>query len=442
MKKNVFVPAMLLAIGASVWTGCSSNKTTSDEGKPAPAAEKAAPVEDKTPVTLTLLNGNGLSETDFQIMFVNPIQKKYPYITVKLTSTTNIANLITAGETPDLVATHNGNFGPYQELQLLYDMTELAKVNKLDLTRFDPIAMQAMAVTSPTALNALPYALNFSALYYNKDLFDSFGVPYPKDGMTWDEAIEVGKRMTRKLGDTQIKGLDPYAVTRFQRILGNTFYDTKTNKSTLNTPEWKFIFEHTKNILKIPGNEWTDAETKNATSSEANFYTKRTAAMYGGNNMHPKLGEPTKAGLNWDVAQYPSFPNRPGINTDVDAHLVFITSTSKHKDQAMKVLVELTSNETEMELARKTARRTPLVDKQFEAAFAAELDYTKGKNNAGMFKSKMFNSPLRPRYTTEASNFLKAAFYDYYNGKDVNTALREADEKMNQFLTTAASGSK
>ncbi|MEF3306505.1 ABC transporter substrate-binding protein [Paenibacillus sp. GYB003] len=426
--------AMLLAAGAAVWTGCGGG-----EPPPASGEGQAVPAESAKPVTLTMLDGNGLSDADFEVMFVKPIRTKYPHITVKRTSTTNIANLIAAGETPDLITTHNGNFGPYQELNLMYDMSELARLNKLDTSRFDPVVMQAMAVTGPAALNAIPYALNFSALFYNKDLFDSFGVAYPKDGMTWDEAIELGKRMTRKLGDVQIRGLDPYAVTRFQRILGNTFYDPKTNKSTLNTPEWKSIFELSKTILSIPGNEWTEAELKNAISPETNFYGSRISAIYGGNNMIFRLAEPTRSGLNWDVAQYPSLPARPNVYNDIDAHLTFITSTSKHKEEAMKVLVELVSDETQMELARKTARKSPLADKRFEAAFAADLEYAKGKNITGMFKSKMINSPVRPKYTTQATNFVKEAFYDYYRGKDVNTALREADDKLNQFLAAEAS---
>ena len=35
-------------------------------------------------------------------------------------------------------------------------------------------------------------------------------------------------------------------------------------------------------------------------------------------------------------------------------------------------------------------------------------------------------------------DFLKEAFYQYYNGTDVNTVLSEADEKMNQFLQQAS----
>jgi multiple sugar transport system substrate-binding protein len=444
MKRNVFAVSLLAAFGAAALAGCSSQEKQSISETnnpplgepPPPAAAKPEPAPE--PVTLMMMDQNGLNEFDFELMFVRPIEKKYPHIKVVKTSTNNITQLLASGEVPDLITTHNGNFGVFDDLQLLYDHTQLAKCMKLDLTRFDPTVLKALAITSPTVLNGIPYSLNFSALYYNKDLFDTFGVPYPPDGMTWDEAIELGKKMTRKLGDVQIRGLDPYALTRFQRILGNTFYDPVTNKSTLNTPEWKRIFEFTKSIITIPGNEWTDAEVKNAVSGEANFYQKRISAMYGGNNMVPRLEKPTQEGLNWDVAQYPSMPERPNVFNDIDAHLTFITSASKHKEEAMKVLAELISEETQMELVRKTGRKSPLSDPKYDAAFAQDMPFARDKNHAGVFKSHFTNSPVRPKYFSQANTYIKEAFYSYYHGQDVNSALREADEKMNKFLEAEA----
>lgn len=433
IKRNKLLFVLILALAVLAWSGCSStpSETESSDGQEAGG-------KDNEPVTITVLNGNGLSEEHFRLIFEDPVKKKHPHITLEQTSTTNIDTLVTAGETPDLILTHNGNFGRFQELDLMYDMSELARKLDLDLGRFDPVVVEAMAVTGPGALNGMPYALNFSALFYNADYFDAFGVGYPEDGMTWDEAIELGKRMTREYNNMQIRGLDPYALTRFQRILGNTFYDPETNQSTLNTPEWRFIFEKMKEIISIPGNEWTDAEVRNGVSPATNFYNERNSAMYAGNNIVFNLKEPTENGLNWDVAQYPSFPERPNVYNDIDAHLTFITKASEHKEDAMKVIIETVSDETQLSMARQTARKSPLADPKFEAEFAADIDYAQGKNIAGMFKGKMINSPVRPRYTTEASNFLKEAFYQYYNGTDVNTVLSEADEKMNQFLQQAS----
>ena len=42
-----------------------------------------------------------------------------------------------------------------------------------------------------------PLSLQINVLFYNKNIFDGFGVSYPQDAMTWDEFIETAKRVTR-----------------------------------------------------------------------------------------------------------------------------------------------------------------------------------------------------------------------------------------------------
>ena len=35
-------------------------------------------------------------------------------------------------------------------------------------------------------------------LYYNKDLFEKWDVPYPKSGWTWDDFLQTAKALTRE----------------------------------------------------------------------------------------------------------------------------------------------------------------------------------------------------------------------------------------------------
>ena len=48
-----------------------------------------------------------------------------------------------------------------------------------------------------------PLSLQINVLFYNKNLFDRFGVPYPQDAMTWDEFIDTAKRVTRSTDSPQ-----------------------------------------------------------------------------------------------------------------------------------------------------------------------------------------------------------------------------------------------
>ena len=38
---------------------------------------------------------------------------------------------------------------------------------------------------------AIPSGMNPLVVYYNQDLFDQYGVPYPENGWTWDDFLSV-----------------------------------------------------------------------------------------------------------------------------------------------------------------------------------------------------------------------------------------------------------
>lgn len=418
--------AVLIA-GMSVTAGCG------DKGK-----DTGEDTDTSTePAALTIFfQAANPSVDEFNSIFVNPLKEKHPNIKLeRVIGDGKLENLVAAGQTPDLIYAHVGNLYAIKELGLLDDLTPLIKKNNVDMNRFNPIVLQAIEQATPGHLSAFPYMLNLKALYYNKDLFDKFGVPYPKDGMTWDDAIEVGKRVTRTDGGNPYKGFIAYAVTSLQRSMGNSFYDPKTKKGTLDTPEWKSFFDVWVRIYKIPGNELTRPTAIDGDEGRTEFFKDRTLAMLGQNNLFSELEVASKDGLNWDVAQYPSLPSKPNIMTDVDAHLVLISSTSKHKEAAMKVLISVTSDEVQMMIAKRYAKMSPLADPKFKTAFGKDLPYADAKNIAGIFKSGITISPIRDEISGYAIAQIDTAFdAAYFDNKDINSALRDANEQVNKFI--------
>lgn len=50
-------------------------------------------------------------------------------------------------------------------------------------------------------------SISTRALFYNKDLFDRYGVPYPTNAMTWDDVLALAKRFpTKGEGEGRIYG--------------------------------------------------------------------------------------------------------------------------------------------------------------------------------------------------------------------------------------------
>ena len=54
---------------------------------------------------------------------------------------------------------------------------------------------------------AYPANVNVNILIYNKVVFERFGVPYPRQNMTWDEFFELAKKLTHRAGAETVYGV-------------------------------------------------------------------------------------------------------------------------------------------------------------------------------------------------------------------------------------------
>ncbi|MCC2683142.1 MAG: extracellular solute-binding protein family 1 [Paenibacillaceae bacterium] len=288
----------LLVSTALACAGCVGSAAGTD----APANTTAQSVPQKVsndPVTLLVYLGASVSDEDFKLLFADPVQKKYPNITLKSVAPakgTTINELIASGTIPDLITTPNADMLGYKQQDLLYDIAPLLKQNKIDLSRFLPATIDAVK-SDKGEVWAVPYAMQFDTMYYNKDVFDKFGVAYPKDGMTWDNAIELGKKVTRKDGSVQYRGLDVVSSYLMSFPFALPYVNGKTNKSAMTDPKWKSVFEITKQIQTIPGNEPPKPEP--GASTEADYFIKdKNIAMLVSVNLMVQMGSAGEKGLN------------------------------------------------------------------------------------------------------------------------------------------------
>lgn len=416
--------------------GCGGNEQGGAQGEAPTPAKEVEKMEPEKPVTLKVHIPVGwFTDDEMQKLIYEPLKKKAPHITLERREG-DVNKLLAAGDIPDLIVTHSGTMLQYAELGIMSDLNELVQLKKFDLNRFDPAVINTLKMDGK--LMALPYAVNFTALYFNKDIFEKFGVPFPKDGMTWDDAIDLAKRVTREDAGTKYRGIDPETISRLSRVLGIDNVDYKSNKATVVNDGWKTVFDIYKKVFSIPGNM---PSTGNILGNPGynEFFTVKTLAMYPSVNRFPAIKNAEITGLNWDVAQYPSMPGKPGIGTDVDAHIFAITAGSKHREAAMNVIEIVTSDELQMTMTRETARLSPLKDPSFSSAFAADFGIAEGKNIAGIFKSRRIEAPIRSMYLTNANKIVEKYVKEYVEGvKDLNTALRSAEEEIDKYIATQA----
>jgi ABC-type glycerol-3-phosphate transport system substrate-binding protein len=424
MKALGYLPLIVLLAG-SLLSGCQSNSISGKGG----VSEPSAKAPSNEPVTLNFYAKQNIPDDKFNATFVEPLKKKYPNITLnKITNKTTIDALIASNELPDIIYTFSGDLASFESVDLWMDQTPLIKAHNIDLNRFDPIVLQAGKYDQ--GLLALPFLVNFNALYYNKDIFDKFGVPYPKDGMTWDETVALARKLTIMDQGVQFRGLDPDGVYKMSLTKSLTTLDFKTGKAALGTPDWLKVLGLLKDIYTISGNK---PEKFNYSTDP--FIKNKVAAMLATAGYLKTMAE--TEGLNWDIAQYPSYPETRNTYGSVDSHLMWVTPTSKHKDEAIEVLKLATSDEVQMILTKDYGDLTPLNSMEIKKTLGQSFPQTKEKHIESIYKSKNAPPQRLTKYEAGARDIFMKNFPDYISGKlDLNTFVRTSEEAVNQYLET------
>jgi multiple sugar transport system substrate-binding protein len=412
-------------------SACGNGVTPTQTGAGGDSAAAGKEAEPAKPVTLEVFPIQGISEDDFAALIANPVKQKYPNITVELIdkSKNKLEEYIAAAQPLDFILNWQFNIPSTLELGIYEDLNPWIKKTGFDIGKFDPQAIDAVkAVADKGELYGLPYNVQFNALYYNKDVFDKFGVGYPADGMNWDSAIDLAKKLSRSDGGVDYNGLDAEGASRMGYAMGLDPVIVKNGKPEGNAQAYKSIFELDKMMYSIPGNK----PKKVNGGAGGPFVTDKRTAMAATINILDQL---EKSDLNWDVAQYPSYPERPNTYGMFDLHTISISAASKHKDEAMKVLEVFFSNDIQMQAAKSTGRVPAMKDAKYREAFGSEQAFLKGKHLQSIFKSKPATTPKMTKFHAKGVSLLGTEFVNYINGKkDVNTALRDADEAINQYI--------
>ncbi|MBA9083870.1 multiple sugar transport system substrate-binding protein [Fontibacillus solani] len=94
---------------------------------------------------------------------------------------------------------------------------------------------------------ALSPTFSAKALFYNKTLFDQYGVDYPNDGMSWDNVFKLASTITNSAQNrSDFVGLF-YDDTLFGMAVdmaasqGVRYVDTRGKNATINTSSWENI---------------------------------------------------------------------------------------------------------------------------------------------------------------------------------------------------------
>jgi multiple sugar transport system substrate-binding protein len=181
-RATVALIAALMVVGL---TACTTGAPTETSG---PTEEEIQAALD-TESTLTIW-----SFSTNVVEIAKAFEAEYPKITVKVENVgsaadtyTKLQNAITAGSGgPDIVTIEYHTLPQFALTDGLADLTELGLDKHKDL--FEPSVWANVNIDG--GLYELPRGFGPMALFYNKDVFDQYGVEAPT---TWDEYYEAAK---------------------------------------------------------------------------------------------------------------------------------------------------------------------------------------------------------------------------------------------------------
>jgi multiple sugar transport system substrate-binding protein len=436
MSKKV-VSALFIGMTAvaTILSSCSSSVPRTGERTDQKVPEKTGVVEvSKEPVSLKMLQfGSPLTDEEFKTMIQTPVAAKYPNISVELirfNQGDTLETLITSGRTPDMIYSGILNVMDALRVELPVDIDPLIKKFGYDTSTIQPAAMDMVKrYSNDGKIYAMPLSLIFPVMLYNKDIFDSAGVGYPKDWMTWEETTELSKKLLAN-GNSQFKA---FGTTNFQRLsllmLLERFNPT-TEKAAITSDRWKEGLETYKTIMTIPGN------LDKLNNAWARFSKDRTLAMFAGFSAEMNTLAETSGpdSFNWDMTSVPTFASRKGM-VDTPLGILMVTTKDTAKQAAaFQVITAALSPENQLVMS-KMARPTVLKDSAIQKVFGQDVPALKGKNIG--FISGYKNQPVNRRYVHD--KFInpevdKAAARVIEEGQDINTSLRIAEEAANKAI--------
>lgn len=150
---------------------------------------------------------------------IEEYQKMHPNITVEFENIgsgsqyyAKLQTMIAGGQAPDVFypATHVAY--AYARKGAIRYLDDFIKRDKIDVSAYNPQILDLYSLNGK--VYGLPIDTAALVVFYNKDIFDAAGVPYPKEGWTWDDFLKTAKALTKDLdGDGQT---DQFGVDQFR----------------------------------------------------------------------------------------------------------------------------------------------------------------------------------------------------------------------------------
>ncbi|MCL4859169.1 MAG: sugar ABC transporter substrate-binding protein [Caldilineaceae bacterium] len=349
------------------------------------------------PVTVTFLVSGGPAEQAAYAAVVDQFNAMQPDVRVEMSGAPRIADFITrlttdfaAGAPPDVFMLNYRRMAQFYNrgaIELLDPyLKESAHLVESD---FYPEAMDAFR-NAAGELICMPQNVSSQVVYYNQELFDRAGLPYPSPGWTWEEFRQTALALTLPdenddgYPDQYGLGLEPVLIRTAAFIWqnGGDLVDDPINPTrlTLSDPPAREAIQFVLDLARVDG--VVPNYSAEAVASHPDRFLAANIAMYVDSRVFTPTMRETVT-FRWDVAPLPRGKQVANV-LHSDAYCVASASNVK---QAAWSFVEFALGEEGQAIAAKLGRTVPSMRKVAESE--AFLDPTQPPASAQVWLDNM-----------------------------------------------------
>lgn len=371
MRKPIFFVMNMLVFASLALAACGGAATTAAPTEP-PAATAAptaalteAPTAAPEKVQIRWFVGLGTGGNPEQIEAQNQVVEEFnasqDNIELVIEIVQNdvaydtLKTQIASGNPPDIVGPvgvrgANGFSGAW------LDLTPLIEKTGYDMSQYDEGAVKFWNVAGEGQVG-IPFAVFPSFIYYNRDLFDEAGLPYPPhkfgekyDGKDWnmDTLAELAMKLTvdKNGNDAANPAFDPENIVQFGYLTqwtdprgeatlfgaGSVVDDGKAVIPDNWRAAWKWYYAGIWDKYFIPNDAYAGSDLLAAGNpfSSGNLAMAQVHLWY-----TCCLGEVE----NWDIAVVPAYNGKPTAKLHADTFRIL--KSTQHPEEAFEVLTYL-----------------------------------------------------------------------------------------------------
>lgn len=285
--------------------------------------------ESEIKILKPLLNKFEQENPDIKIDFLHIPQNYFQKIHLLFASNTS----------PDVIFINNQYLPVYANAGVLEDLSD--KDSHFAYDKFYPESLRALSWSGK--LYAIPRDVSTLLIFYNKDIFDRYNVPYPKKNWTMKDFLITAQKLTHR---PDVFGIsfeeEPLFYLPYLTVNGGGFesgvFEKPESRSSL-----KFYADLRNKYHAAPLKE----ESASATMAQM-FLQEKLGMHLSGRWLVPKYREEAK--FDWDVVEFPAGNN--GSVVPLDASGWAISKSSRHKKEALMLIKYLSSEACSKEFTK------------------------------------------------------------------------------------------